>query len=167
MKKQLINLSLLLLLLIRFPSESAGQSLAQDVIGNIGGVTNNEDFGSLHWTLGEMMTKTMVADNTSKLTQGFHQSYYDFITTATDVFWESDYEVKLYPNPTSGNIFLSWQGIIPDQIVIANQLGQIIKKIDNPGKNTAVDLQGFPEGIYFLSLIQERTLIKTFKIIKY
>ena len=80
----------------------------------------------------------------------------------------SDTDSKIYPNPTSNFVLLSFQNEVNLlQIQITNSFGQIIysnevKPISNEYK---IDLQEFSEGLYYLSIINGN-IKNTYKIIK-
>jgi hypothetical protein len=64
--------------------------------------------------------------------------------------------IKLYPNPTNGNLFVN----LPENngnavtISITNMIGSVIqvKKVDNPSDQVRLDLSGLGKGIYFIKV---------------
>ncbi len=58
--------------------------------------------------------------------------------------------VDIYPNPTSGEVFIS--GIVPDQVRIINQSGQVVRYFNNGDQQ--INLSNLPSGIYFMELVK-------------
>ena len=67
-----------------------------EVISASGNSIQNNSF-QLDWTLGEV-TITTIENNTSQITQGFHQPYFE-ITSTNEI--PSEYgNIEIFPNPT-------------------------------------------------------------------
>ncbi|ESU22321.1 hypothetical protein FEDK69T_23040 [Flavobacterium enshiense DK69] len=75
--------------------------------------------------------------------------------------------VKLYPNPTTGNLTISWADSMEDvAIVVTDILGKTIKSMQYKGQQEArFSLDGVASGIYFVRL-QNGEKTKQFKLIK-
>ncbi len=83
-------------------------------------------------------------------------------------YWE-DREIKLYPNPTKGNLIVGIYGGDEDDLYsykIFNSNGKILKSKENfsIGEYT-LDLESYSAGLYFLVLQCDGSK-KTYKIIK-
>ena len=69
--------------------------------------------------------------------------------------WEHEKEtnnINVYPNPTSQNIFITYDGVIPvTSIILYDLLGNQVHQFD-PTK-TEFGLDGIPVGVYFLKLV--------------
>lgn len=75
----------------------------------------------------------------------------------------SEILLVIYPNPTSGDLYINLEQ--QSELVISNTLGQIQHEIKlNKGKNN-LNLQNLSEGIYFLTIKQNEIIINK-KIIK-
>ncbi len=72
-----------------------------------------------------------------------------------------DNNIEIYPNPTTGNLELTGDEVI--EIKILDSFGRIVKKLTKPNKN--IDISGFADGLYFISLKTEKDII-TKRIIK-
>ncbi|MBX3165123.1 MAG: serine hydrolase [Bacteroidetes bacterium] len=63
---------------------------------------------------------------------------------------------NIYPNPSCGNVNIELKGLVNTEkkIELYNQVGQIVheEKMNNVTNNTSIDLENFPNGIYFLKV---------------
>ena len=99
-----------------------------------------------------------------------------FFTTTWDVVSGIDKPVhkdfRLYPNPTSGLVNLSWNstGQNDIKIIIYNPSGKIvyeeIKTSTGRNLNKQIDLSALPVGIYFVTLYDNGNQVMTEKIVK-
>ena len=63
-------------------------------------------------------------------------------------------EVKLFPNPTQGQVRVEADGLC--EVVIANALGQQLGTVPAEARTLDVDLAGQPSGVYFLKIVTEK-----------
>ncbi len=114
---------------------------AQQVIASAGSYNNNGSV-SLSTTIGETVIATYVAANTT-LTQGFQQPTYIVINSIAESSGEL-LQIKVYPNPTAGNIAIDLKNIQGDgmALTVTDLQGKIVLR-QNMFTNTinAVDLQ--------------------------
>ena len=164
-QKQISNIFFLLVLLLNV-NFLAAQSLSQEVIGSSGGININQNIGNLHWKTGETIVKIIGNENEFYLAQGFHQLYHDLLVTDTKNVIENAENMQLYPNPTLGVIFLEFSENTPKNIRITNQLGQILLQYEVYKNGDKIDLSTLANGIYFINVLNQHQLIKTFKAIK-
>ena len=61
---------------------------------------------------------------------------------------ENEAQVKVYPNPTKGNVTVEAEGMTA--VSVYNALGQCILHRETAGRQATVDLQNLPEGLYLL-----------------
>ncbi len=66
----------------------------------------------------------------------------------------SEYKVKIFPNPSNGELKIQTSSIIPDgQLKIVNLSGELIFTQNLSGKfSTTIDLSSLSKGLYFISL---------------
>ncbi len=76
------------------------------------------------------------------------QNYVVIDLTATDEYQALDF--KLYPNPTSGQITIELEGM--QKVVVYNALGQALLNKETNGDMLQLDLSGFENGLYWLSV---------------
>jgi Secretion system C-terminal sorting domain len=73
---------------------------------------------------------------------------------------------KLYPNPTSDEVTVSFSGEVKDAtLTVVSQLGEQVASFQVSGTQTTVKLSDFPAGIYLFSLTnqQERSTMRVVK----
>ena len=151
-----------LLLLVSTGLVLQAQRLSPEVLANAGGHGNQSNV-QLSWTLGELSIATGTSSQNT-LTQGFHQTQL-VITEVEDAFPET-WEVKAYPNPVSDLLHVSWGGT--EETVglrFTNMAGQVLLTDQVEGSATQVNVEQFPQGIYFLEVYTPAgTQGKTFKV---
>lgn len=166
MMKNQISKHLFLFAFLSITNSLLAQSLSQQVIGNSGGVSIHQEAGNLHWTIGEAIVEIIGSDDEFYLAQGFHQLYHDLLFTDLENIVEDTENILLYPNPSTGAVFLQFDKHKPKSIAVSNQIGQILLHYDNYEKGDKIDLSALPNGVYFLSVLQQNQFTKTFKVIK-
>ena len=141
------------------------QSIGRSVVGASGETDQHPNFGSLHWTVGELSVET-IQQTPIRLTQGFHQTYYNLIVSEESPE-KPDWALKLFPNPTTELVTLETAYSGDLQVSIFNGNGQALyaQKISGGGSNT-FDLKDYPAGTYLLSVRDADQNIQTFKILK-
>ncbi|AFL82151.1 hypothetical protein Aeqsu_2700 [Aequorivita sublithincola DSM 14238] len=76
----------------------------------------------------------------------------------------SDSQIAISPNPTSGSITIS--GIIgAKSVAIYNTQGKLLKQYPEVTENKLINLSEFSSGLYFVNVIGEKG-VRTFKVIK-
>lgn len=87
-------------------------------------------------------------------------------TKIVDQFLRTKEQVKatvhIYPNPTTGILYLNAQSI-PEKVEVYNALGQKIRTLQNVNK---VDISDLAAGIYILNITSKAEGVSTFKVIK-
>lgn len=82
---------------------------------------------------------------------------------------KNNIEVSLAPNPAADNVLLTLEGTsVYDQISIDifDLLGKKVTTISQVGPKNNLDISGFNNGLYFISIMKNESLIKTSKLIK-
>lgn len=83
-------------------------------------------------------------------------------TSATETVGSPTGDIITFPNPTDGWVQLAVTdvGAAFDQIEIINASGQIVyaKKTENALLPAAIDLSGYPKGMYIIRLISDKTI---------
>ena len=141
------------------------QSISKSVIGNAGTVFENEDFGDLHFTVGEMAVALLQAEEGQTLGEGFHRLYYDLIVS-TDEELPEEWSVNVFPNPTLGELIL--ETTTPDITTaeVYNQLGQRLSQQPVGELKTVFDFSRLPVGAYYLRVIDQKGRSRSFKVMK-
>ncbi|PBQ32645.1 hypothetical protein CNR22_12980 [Sphingobacteriaceae bacterium] len=71
--------------------------------------------------------------------------------------------ISVYPNPTNGKIIL--ESVANIRFSVHDALGRLLREEKTPGKNFAVDLSNYPNGVYLLKVYYEKET-KLLKLIK-
>ncbi len=130
--------------------------------------TSGDRFNStnyqLDWSIGECVTATHKTDS-YVITQGFHQDTY-IITLVKDLAKNTD--ISVFPNPTSDMLTVRCDNCKNNSsiLTVTDTQGKIIRQKIITSKDEHINLSGYADGIYFLSVKQQNELIKTFNIIK-
>ncbi|WP_254411431.1 T9SS type A sorting domain-containing protein [Dyadobacter diqingensis] len=85
------------------------------------------------------------------------------LITATEPLEEI---ITFGPNPTTGTLFIRFEGAAVRNLEIMNIAGQVISSGRYIGKNATVDLSAFPAGVYLLQVRKKRA-VATYRIVKY
>ncbi len=152
----------IVLLLILLPFFGFSQSISQYVISSAGEFQLGKYGKTLHYTLGEPLVDNF--ENGNILSQGFHQLYQ--IIVDVDFTKALDYQLTLLPNPTSGRIQLSTESNLKFDVSLFDLYGNEIFKSKSNLHSTDYDISQLAQGIYYLTVSNEKEIIKTFKISK-
>ncbi len=144
-------------------SLAMSQTVSPELISSAGDSFINGPY-QLDWSLGECATATYAAGSYS-LTQGLHQNYY--IISATEDL-AKDINMSVYPNPTTDFITIRRNSKNSVLLTITDINGKILQQAKLTREQEQLNFLNYPKGVYFLSIfqVQEKQLIKSFKIIK-
>lgn len=70
-------------------------------------------------------------------------------------FGEVNADFSIYPNPTTGMVYIKTQGT--NEITVLNAIGNVVKTQQIEG-NGQLDLTGFADGIYFIRLKSDNSV---------
>ncbi|MCC5923469.1 MAG: T9SS type A sorting domain-containing protein [Crocinitomicaceae bacterium] len=61
--------------------------------------------------------------------------------------------VSVFPNPSNEKVQISWKSLSPEQLIIRNQAGQIVKKLNCASKEEVeLEIANWPSGVYFIEV---------------
>ena len=66
--------------------------------------------------------------------------------------------IKLYPNPTTGILYIEMPKIYNAKIFVLNLLGKIVVQMDNINNFASLNLGKLIEGTYFIKIITSKQL---------
>lgn len=156
-KKIMIGIVILALGLGRVSAQQNTNSSGGENTGN-GGIVSFS-LGQIAYTAHESSTISLIA--------GVQQPYE--ITVLTSISNPLiDFELKVYPNPTTGYLTLLTEATLKDTIDyrLTDMNGIVIMNGEIISNSTNIFLENIPISTYFLSITNKRKVIKTFKIIK-
>lgn len=151
-----------------FACAVSGQIVDPQVIATAGDFFQNSN-GSISWTIGEPVTETFTdAGNNNILTQGFQQSRYDIVVVNSI---SKEIKIALFPNPASEFLNLEWD--LADsknvQIEINDALGRtLVQQSFSESKSAKqFNISGFPAAQYFVRILSDKKVLKTYKVTKH
>lgn len=163
MKKIICLLATASLSFLCLPSATS-QQFSHDVVSAGGDFHRNNNFGSLHWTIGEPVTETL-SNSGFRLTQGFHQVYYYILTHVANAS-VAPINVKVYPNPTAEHAILEAPDAVGSLLEIRHISGQFLHQARIQSDKTDLDLSPYPAGMYLLTIVRKDGLSYSFKLQK-
>ena len=60
--------------------------------------------------------------------------------------------IRLYPNPAREQLYLEWEQLQVEEILLLDLQGRILSKESNPLPRQAMKLDGIPAGLYLVQL---------------
>ena len=104
--------------------------------------------------------------------ESMSQSYtVNFVRTGVlSVSEIQDYELSVYPNPSSETVYIKWNGNASkiESIQIIDVSGRLVSsqnRLNNSNGLTTIDVGAFKSGLYFVSLVQENGSTKTSSLV--
>ena len=150
-KKAIASVALLLL--------GLGGLYAQEALITTGGEVTGTG-GTASYSIGQVSYTSITGVNGS-LTQGIQQPYEIFTTTGIN-----ETSFNLYPNPTTNQVTLKTNDHTSLSYRLYDMLGKIIETKGVSSNSTHINLEVVSIGFYFLSVVKNNQIVKTFKIIK-
>lgn len=142
---------------------SHSQTVNSELVSTSGDHFGNNDY-QIEWSVGECVTATHVS-NEYRLSQGFHQSTY-VVTLLEDL--RSDFEISVYPNPTSDIIFLGIEDVLLKGLyyTVHDISGRTLDQNRINSTKQTIDFANYSLGTYSITISQNNQFIKSFQIIK-
>ena len=130
------------------------------------GFNSNGNLGIITYSVGQVAIDFNTGNNGS-LIQGVQQPYEIFSTLGNDIL-NINLNLIAYPNPTTDQLVLGIENFKGKKFYyqLFNMEGKSLlydKCVDN---KTHINLNEFPSNTYLLSIVENNTVIKTFRIIK-
>lgn len=130
------------------------------------GATASGATGSATYTIGQVNYQTNTGSN-GTVSQGMQQAF-EIVTLSTNILPQIQLTAVIYPNPTVHNVTLSIKEY--DLTNLKFQLFDIQGRIISNGKitqsETEIEMSSLAAAQYFLTVSDNSSNIKTFKIIK-
>ncbi len=129
-----------------------------------GGVYNNAN-GSVTFSLGQIDYRSQTS-NGGTITQGLQQPYEIFTTGILSNQKQLNFSV--FPNPATDRITIESSEPLVYEIhfELFDVKGKMLEKSKITQQSSSLDLSQFAVGIYFLTIRNNKSAIKNFKIIK-
>ena len=155
---KMLKSTTLLLLALSFNSLNA-----QTAVSSTGGDASGSG-GSASYTVGQVVYTTATG-TTGSVAQGVQQPYEVSITVGVE---EKTIGLAAFPNPTTDQLNLSVAGFTNQQYSyqLYDAAGKLVKSDKVSSSATSINTQALTPGIYLLSVLDNNSIIKTFRIIK-
>ena len=142
---------------------ASAQTASPELVSSSGDSFNNTSY-QLDWSIGECITATHSAGD-YVITQGFHQNSY-VVTSVEDL--RTDIQMSVYPNPTSDFISLKVESSKAEdmQYTITDFSGRVLQTANFVEDIEQINFTNYAVGTYFITVLENNQLIKSFKIIK-
>lgn len=145
---------------------SLSTMIAQNAILPCGGDAAGSG-GSASYSVGQVVYQFKKNSETS-VSEGVQQPFEIFVS-GIDEHAEISLNAIVFPNPTINSVELK---IETESITVAYDVflydvtGRLLKTLKVAEKQTLIEMETFAPGTYFLKILENRELLKTFKIIK-
>ena len=134
---------------------------AQEVVATQGDSYTNSS-GSIDFTIGEVVINTG-SDGSNDLTQGFHQTNWNFVSTEDHV---PSYEATIFPNPTSEILTIRTSSFENVTYTLYDARGKLVIQDKLSSAQTPIQVSQLAPGAYSLILNNDAQKLKTFRLIK-
>ena len=134
---------------------------AQEVVATQGDSYTNSN-GSIDFTIGEVVINTG-SDGSNDLTQGFHQTNWNFVSTEDHV---PSYEATIFPNPTSEILTIRTSSFENVTYTLYDARGKLVIQDKLSSAQTPIQVSQLAPGAYSLILNNDAQKLKTFRLIK-
>jgi hypothetical protein len=134
---------------------------AQEVISTQGNSYSSGGF-TIDFTIGEPVTET-VSNGTNDLTQGFHQTKWSFLGVED---FAPNFEAVIFPNPTADVLNIRAGEFQNVTYTLYDQQGKMVITNVLLTEQTPIQVSQLAPGSYYLTLNNEKQILKTFNLIK-
>jgi len=141
------------------------KAYTQQTIAPSGGNASGSG-GSSSNSIGQI-TYTSANGSNGSINQGVQQPF-EIMTLGKDNFPEITLQMMVYPNPTSSFLNLRIENYTIENLKYSlfDISGKEISNQKIKNSETQINMSNLPSALYFLKVIEEGKLLKTFKIIK-
>lgn len=137
---------------------------AQSVIVPFGGDATDGSV-TVSYTVGQVAVQAN-SDGSTTIYEGVQQPY-EIQIIGIDDYPGIVLNAIVYPNPTVGNVQLTMNNEqLEGEVRVFDMNGKIlfVKKIE--GENTEIPMSDLAAGTYFVNVVSEKQVLKTFKVVK-
>jgi Secretion system C-terminal sorting domain len=140
---------------------------AQNVIPSSGGDAAGSG-GSASYTVGQIVYTTNTDVTSGSVSQGVQQPYEISVITSLEEAKDISLEIVVYPNPATDFIRLKIENYEAEDLSyqLYNSNGTPVKNDIIQGRETTISMQNLLPATYFLKIIDDKIIVKTFKLIK-
>ena len=136
---------------------------AQETVLPTGGEATGTG-GTASYSVGQVVYTTATGTNGS-VAQGVQQPF-EISTTVGINETTINLEMSVYPNPTTNYLTLKTDDNANLSYQLIDMQGKVIESKNVVSNPSNISLEGQPKAIYFLNVVNNNQVVKTFKIIK-
>ena len=137
---------------------------AQSDVVPMGG-TATGDGGTVTYTIGQIAVQSYEESGVI-ISEGVQQPY-EIQIIGIDNYPGITLNAVVFPNPTNGNVQLTMNNVqLEGEVKVFDMNGKFlfVKKIE--GENTEIPMSELAAGTYFVNVVSEKQVLKTFKVVK-
>ena len=136
---------------------------SQEIVTTAGGEATGS--GTVSYSIGQVVYSNTTGSNGS-VSQGVQQAYE--IVDAIGEAVEINLELTAYPNPTNNALTLNIGNYNNQNLSyrLCDMQGKLLDSKKVIHSSTEIDMQGLPASTYLLNIVDHKSLIKTFRLIK-
>jgi hypothetical protein len=140
---------------------------AQEALPASGGNASGSG-GSVSYTIGQVVYTTITGINGS-VAQGVQQPYEISVVTGLEEAGGINLICSAYPNPVQKYVTLKIENCDTEKMTykLYDDNGKLLETKKAEGKETSIDMGNLVIAAYFLEVLRNNQVIKTFKVIKY
>jgi hypothetical protein len=122
--------------------------------------------GKVSYSIGQV-AYTTVAGSGGSVSQGLQQPF-EIVTLGTDNFPEITLSMLVYPNPTTNLVNLNVGNFNFEnlQFYLIDITGKQLQSQKISEIETQIQMENLPQAVYFLNVLGNNKILKSFKIIK-
>ncbi len=122
--------------------------------------------GKVSYSVGQVAYTTFTGSGGSIL-QGLQQPY-EIVILGTDNFTKITLSISVYPNPTNNlaNLKVDYFNFENLQFYLTDVTGKQLQSQKISEIETQIQMENLPKAVYFLNVLENNNLLKSFKIIK-
>ena len=132
------------------------------------GLNSTGNGGTISYSVGQPACD-FNSGNNGTISQGVQQPYEIYLdSTVGNDNSNLILDLIAFPNPTTDQLLLSYSDFKNEKLSyqLYNYQGELISIKNCKNNQTLIDLKNYPSSTYILSIIKEKKIIKTFRIIK-
>ena len=133
----------------------------QEVVASGGDDFRNSN-GSLQWTVGEIVTESY-SNDAGGLNQGFHHGSISVTKISENIL---NREISAFPNPAGRIVVIKFDKETCFEYVVYHMSGEAVLQGKEKQRMFNMPVDQLTSGIYFLKIIEDNQILKTFKIEK-
>mgnify|MGYP000939461876 FL=1 len=136
---------------------------AQEAVTATGGEATGTG-GTASYTVGQVFYTTATGTNGS-VAQGIQQAFEISVTLGVNET-AINLELSVYPNPTTNYLTLKVEETANLNYQLFDMQGKVIENKKVTTNTTSITMEALPTATYFLNVVKNNQVVKTFKVIK-